>query len=393
MASRKKRRQTYYTKNNKVELIKGGKPYFDCLLHMISNAKESIHLQTYIYMDDETGRQVADALKAAVNRKVNVHLLVDGYASKSLSRQFIEGLKKAGVHFRFFEPLFKNRNFYFGRRLHHKIVVVDARYALTGGVNITDRYNDMPDIPAWLDFALFTEGDVAHELCMLCWKTWHGFPPRLNLTACDHEPFTWSFDPSETAEVAVRRNDWVRRRNEISATYIDMFRSAKSHITILCSYFLPGRIIRKQMAIAAKRGVAIRVVTAGRSDVRTAKYAERYLYGWLLRNNVELYEYQPRVLHGKIAVCDSQWITTGSYNINDISAYATIEMNLNVKDPKLAKKTEDMLEEIMNKDSIRITTEEYSRSHNLFKKLIEWLSYQFVRVMLYLFTFYFKRKH
>jgi cardiolipin synthase A/B len=393
MRARKKRRQTYYTKNNKVELIKGGKPYFDCLLHMIANAKESIHLQTYIYMEDETGRQVADALKAAVNRKVNVYLLVDGYASKSLSRHFKEELKKAGVHFRFFEPIFKNRNFYFGRRLHHKIAVVDARYALTGGVNITDRYNDMPDIPAWLDFALFTEGDVARELCMLCWKTWNGFPPRLNLTACDHEQPPRSFPASETAEVAVRRNDWVRRRNEISATYIDMFRSAKSHITILCSYFLPGRIIRKQMAIAAKRGVTIKVVTAGRSDVRTAKYAERYLYGWLLRNNIELYEYQPRILHGKIAVCDSQWITTGSYNINDISAYATIEMNLNVKDPKLAKETEKMLEEIMNKDCIHITTEEYSRSHNLFKKSIEWLSYQFVRVMLYLFTFYFKRKH
>jgi cardiolipin synthase A/B len=393
MRSGRKRKQAIYSRQNKVQLVRGGKPYFDCLMQMIANAKDSIHLQTYIYMDDETGRQVADALKAAVNRKVTVHLLVDGYASKSLSRQFIEEVKKAGIQFRFFEPIFKNRNFYFGRRLHHKIVVVDSRYSLTGGVNITDRYNDMPDIPAWLDFALFTEGEVARELCKLCWQTWHGFPPRLNLTACEQQQAPWSFDQSETAEVAMRRNDWVRRRNEISGTYIEMFRSAKSHITILCSYFLPGRIIRRQMALAAKKGVSIRVITAGTSDVRTAKYAERYLYGWLLRNKIDLYEYQPRVLHGKIAVCDGQWMTTGSYNINDISAYASIELNLNVKDPKLAGETEKMLEEIMNKDCIHITTDEYARTHNLFKKLIEWLSYQFVRALLYLFTFYFKRKH
>src|SRR5687768_16374348 len=106
MRSGRKRKQVIYSRQNKVQLLRGGKPYFDCLMQMIANAKDSIHLQTYIYMDDERGRQVADALKAAVNRQVTVHLLVDGYASKSLSRQFIEVVKKAGIHCRFFEPIF-----------------------------------------------------------------------------------------------------------------------------------------------------------------------------------------------------------------------------------------------------------------------------------------------
>jgi len=144
---------------------------------------------------------------------------------------------------------------------------------------------------------------------------------------------------------------------------------------------------------AARRGVNIKVVTAGMSDVRTAKFAERYLYRWLLRNKIELYEYQPNILHGKIAVCDSEWTTIGSYNINDISAYASIETNLNVRDTKFAKKTEAILNEIIEKDCLRITIETFSKSQNLLKRFIEWLSYQFVRMMLYLFTFYFKRKH
>jgi cardiolipin synthase A/B len=393
MLSRRRKRKLKYTDQNKVSLIRGGKSYFDCLLDLIANAKESIHLQSYIYSDDSTGRQIADALKDAVRRKVDVHLLVDGYASSSLSRHFIQELKEAGVQFRFFEPIFKSRNFYFGRRLHHKVVVVDARFSLVGGVNITDRYNDLPDKKAWLDFAILAEGEVAKELCLLCWKTWYGYPAKLAPTPCDQQTIQFKFRESETSAVRMCLNDWVRGQNEISGTYVQMFRTAQSNITILCSYFLPGRVIRKHLSDALKRGVNIKVVTAGMSDVRTAKYAERYLYSWLLRNRIELYEYQPNILHGKIAVCDSEWTTLGSYNINDISAYASIETNLNVRDTKFATETEELLKEIIEKDCIRITTETYLRSRNLLKRLIEWFSYQFVRMLLYLFTFYFKRKH
>jgi cardiolipin synthase len=318
---------------------------------------------------------------------------VDGYASSSLSRHFIEELKEAGVQFRFFEPIFKSRNFYFGRRLHHKVVVADARYALVGGINITDRYNDTPGKKAWLDFAMLVEGEVAKDLCELCWKTWYGYPAKLAPTPCAKQIIQFKFNASEVAAVRMCRNDWVRGKNEISGTYVQMFRTAQSNITILCSYFLPGRVIRKQLALASKRGVNIKVVAAGMSDVRTAKFAERYLYSWLLRNKIELYEYQPNILHGKIAVCDSEWTTVGSYNINDISAYASIETNLNVRDTVFAKKTEKVLSGIIENDCVRITMETHSRSQNLMKRLIEWLSYQFVRLTLYLFTFYFKRKH
>src|SRR5690242_18197401 len=263
MLTRRRKRKLKYTDQNKVRLIRGGKSYFDCLLEMIANAKESIHLQCYIFSEDDTGKKIAGALKEAARKKVDVHLLVDGYASSSLSRHFIEELKEAGVQFRFFERIFKSKNFYFGRRLHHKVVVVDARYSLVGGINITDRYNDMPDKKAWLDFAIFTEGEVVKQLCELCWKTWYGYPAKLAPTPCNQQTIQFKFNESEAASVRLCRNDWVRGKNEISGTYVQMFRTAQSNITILCSYFLPGRVIRRQLAYAAKRGVNIKVVTAG----------------------------------------------------------------------------------------------------------------------------------
>src|SRR5688572_17054216 len=128
-----------FTGPNRVELVRGGKPYFDLLLKLIEEAQETIHLQVYIFDGDETGQQVADALIAAAKRKVAVFVLVDGYASRSLDRALIERVRAAGVCFRFFEPLFKSSNFYFGRRLHHKIMVADAQHALIAGINISNR--------------------------------------------------------------------------------------------------------------------------------------------------------------------------------------------------------------------------------------------------------------
>jgi len=381
-----------YSDNNQGKLIRGGKEYFDTLLQLIKDAKESIHLQTYIFGNDETGRMVGEALKDAVKRNVSVHLLADGYASKSLPDTFIADLESNGVNFRFFEPIFKSSNFYIGRRLHHKVLVVDATYALVGGVNIADRYNDIDNIPAWLDFALQINGEVAKQLCILCVKTWKGFPVRTDISDCEKMQKNLQIPSDHRCEMRVRRNDWVRRQNEISNSYIEMLRHSKSEITILCSYFLPGKKMRRQLRLATKRGVHIRVIAAGVSDIKVAKYAERWLYDWLLRNKVELYEYQKTVLHGKLAVCDDSWLTIGSYNINDLSAYASIELNIDVKDSKISINTRKMLDEIIAKDCIPITPQFQHKTNNIIKQLSRWSSYQFLRAVLRLFTFYFKQK-
>jgi cardiolipin synthase A/B len=373
-------------------LIQGGRAYFDLLLRLIHQATDTIHLQTYIYHQDETGQLVARALKEAAQRKVAVYVLVDGYASQSLDGDFVQSLRAAGVQFRFFEPLFRSSQFYVGRRMHHKLFVADAKFALVGGINIANRYNDMEGLTAWLDFALYVAGPLAMDLCVLCSKTWNGFGTQNNVLPCGNTTFTANEATGKGIAVRMRRNDWVRRKSEISTTYIEMFRHAKSHITIVCSYFLPGRAIRRLLRHAAARGVKIQVVTAGPSDVAVAKWAERWLYDWLLRHHIELYEYQPTVLHAKIAVCDGQWFTIGSYNVNNISAYASVELNLDVNDPALATGTEKRLQQIIAQNCIPINQERHRRSTNPFRQFVRWLAYQFIRMVFYLFTFYFKRR-
>jgi cardiolipin synthase len=376
---------------NKVKLVRGGREYFDLLKKLIGQATTSIHLQCYIYDDDETGWEIAEQLCSATRRGVTVYLLVDGYASQSLSSSLIKHLRESGVHFRFFEPLFKSKYFYFGRRMHHKLFVVDGKYGLAGGINISNRYNDWNGEPAWLDFALYAEGPVARELCVLCYKTWRGFPVKMGLTPCETDIPPFDSMPAASSFVRMSRNDWVRRKNEISASYSDMLHRAKKEVIILCSYFLPGSEIQRQLINTSKRGITIKVIVAGRSDVKIAKQAERFIYRDLLEHNIEIYEYQKTILHGKIMVCDGEYVTIGSYNVNNISAYASIELNLDVFDPHFANEVAAMLHTLARYDCIRITRRWLQKKQALLKKFVEWASYESIRLLFYLFTFYFRQ--
>src|SRR6185503_5855367 len=105
------------------KLIRGGNEYFKLLTNLIDSSIHSIHLQTYIFDDDETGSLIGDAMINAAHRNVQVYFIADGYASRVMSSSFINRLQNAGIHFKFFEPLFKSKHFYLGRRLHHKVVV------------------------------------------------------------------------------------------------------------------------------------------------------------------------------------------------------------------------------------------------------------------------------
>lgn len=380
-----------YTNRNRVRLIKGGKDYFSLLYELIDKACHVLHLQYYIFEDDETGRSVKAALEKAAARGVAVFLHVDGYASQKLPRQFVAELREAGVRLKWFEPLFKSKKFYLGRRMHHKVVVADGTWSLVGGINISNRYNDMPAQPAWADMALYCEGEASMEIHQLCRNMWG--KPGTDLPGKDAaESFFRQLDEKDCQAVRIRRNDWVKRKNQVTKSYLYMFLHAQTEITIMCSYFLPGRVFRREISNAVKRGVKIKTILAGPSDVMVAKHAERYLYDWLLKNSIEIYEYQETVLHAKMAVYDNKWVTIGSYNVNNISAYASLELNLDINDHKFAAQAAELMEDIIQQKCKKVTRENYRSSTGFFKRVWQRMCYSFISTMLSLFTFYFKQE-
>jgi cardiolipin synthase len=382
-----------YTHHNKVRLIHGGADYFSTLVELIDKATNTIHLQTYIFDGDETGQLVSAALLRASSRKVRVFILLDGYASQHLSHEIIGKWKAAGIHFRWFWPLLKSRHFYLGRRMHHKVVVIDASYGMAGGINISDRYNDIDGQPAWLDRALLVEGESAVRLHIICRDMWTKAYWKLDRPGKDNSsPYLPGIMPDQECLVRVRRNDWVQGLNQISRSYVEMFRQARSHVIVLSAYFMPGPILRKQMAQAARRSVTIRIIVGAVSDVKIARLAEQYMYRWLFRNGIEVYEYEGTVLHGKMAAYDGIWMTNGSYNVNRISAYASVELNMDVRNNEFAAFVEADLEGIIRDHCIRIDPANYFRHHHWLQRLRQWAAYETVRIIFFLFTFYFKQE-
>lgn len=381
-----------FSSHNSIRLIHGGKEFFDVLEKLIDSAKHSIHLHTYIFEPDETGTRIAKALLRAAERKVKIYVLIDGYASKNFPAHFIEDFKKAKIHFRFFEPLFKSKSLYFGRRLHHKVFVSDGIHSLVGGINIADHYNDVGSHKAWLDFALYACGEVSEQLHKISCKVWRKKYLTYSNPKVDHLQKPCLPDSMENCEVRIRRNDWVRRRNEIERTYLEIFRTARQNITIVCSYFLPGMTFRRALKKATNRGVTIQVMLAGKSDVKVAKYAERYLYRWLLRNKVKVFEYQPRILHAKMAMADDKLFTVGSFNVNNISTLASIELNLDVRNTEFCHKVKNELNSIIEKDCKQIDAASSTIKFFSINQFFQWSAFQLIRFILTMTTFYFRQK-
>ena len=383
----------HYTSRNRISLVQSGEEYFSLLIKLIEQATLTIHLQVYIYDNDETGIKVADALKAAAKRGVAVYLHVDGYASQSLNWGFRKEIQDAGVHFKFFEPILKSKHFYFGRRLHQKVFVADGLYSLVGGLNIGNRYNKLPGQRAWFDVALYCEGEVSYQLHLICNQMWRKRRKlKDTIEKKEIETFCNSIPKEERQMIRVRQNDWVKRKSEVWDTYRSLIAQSKETVIVMSSYFLPGRLLLRLLSKAARRGVKVKVILAGKSDVALSKNAERYLYDYLLKKNIEIYEYKKTVLHAKVSVCDREFVTIGSFNVNNISAYASLELNLDIKSKSFGSYVEDELNKIIPEDCIHVTSKNYKSATNIFRRLWQKICYMLVNWILTLFTFYFKQE-
>ncbi|MCB9171054.1 MAG: phosphatidylserine/phosphatidylglycerophosphate/cardiolipin synthase family protein [Flavobacteriales bacterium] len=385
-----------YGVHNRVQWITGGAAYFDRLTARIDQAEQVVHLQVYIFAADTTGDRVGDALVRAARRGVAVHVLLDAFGSDAVNKDLVDDLRAAGGHLYYFQPIWRTPRFRFGRRLHHKVCTIDHRLAFVTGRNVADRYNDLPGAPAWRDMAVEIEGEAAWELARVCARIWNrgvvrGLASRCVLPGPDSRVRAIaSLGEASHCPVRVRRNDRIRGRSEIIASYRSLFRDARSEVGLMGSYFLPGRGVQAWMRLAVDRGVAVHVVLAGTSDVWLSKHAERYLYRRLLKDGVRLYEYLPTVLHAKTAVRDGRWCTVGSFNVNRLSAYASIELNVDIDDPTVGHALSAELHDVIAHQCRKVTLDEVTHERP-WVHAAQWLAYLVARALLALMTVRYRR--
>jgi cardiolipin synthase len=370
------------THPDRLELVYSGEDYFSRLEQIIQNVQYEIHLQFYIFKNDATGSSIVAKLKEAAARHVKVYLLLDGFGSFSFPKEVADALRRSGVHFRYFSPFFSANSFYIGRRLHHKIVVADAHVLLIGGINIANKYHGKPGIEPWLDYAVQIDDPIiAKRLQLLCrdlfFKKRYFFKKKIES----------ALNIKDKTIASIIQNDWLKRKNEIYDAYINSFTTAKKEIVIVGSYFLPGRRMNNALKKAAKNKVKIKLILAGISDVTLSKRATHHIYATLLNNNIELYEWDKTVLHGKAAVVDGNWTTIGSFNLNNLSSYGSLEMNVEIKSTAFASSYLEHLNEVIAQCQT-ITHKSLKKRNNISSSFINWLSYWAARLILNIVTYF-----
>ena len=312
---------------NLLSLLTEGPERLDALLGLIDGAKHSLRLLYYIYRGDRSGRQVRDALDRALDRGVEVALLVDGFGL-AVPEGFWAPLIAKGLRFCSFHPTLGRRYLI---RNHQKLALADDDRVLIGGFNIEDGYFETADKGAWRDLGLLLEGPAAARLVpyfdeLMEWS----LEPRGKIRALNrivhvhsetHGPLQWTFGGPTRG-----LSPWA------TATCRDLLIS--KDVEMIAAYFAPTGAMLRRIARAGANGRA-RIITAAKSDNPATIAAARHTYKRLLKRGVEIFEYAPAKLHSKLVVLDDV-VHIGSSNFDIRSLYLNLEMMLRVDDPAFA---------------------------------------------------------
>jgi cardiolipin synthase len=330
------------------------------MLAAVTVAQRSVRLEMYMFDPSPVADSFRDALVGACGRGAKVQVLIDAFGSMSLPDGYWEKFRAAGGQIRRFSPSGFKR---FGIRDHRKILVCDDDLAFVGGANIAAVYHGDGVASGWRDLGLKIRGPLARELAAASDEMF----ARANLR---HKPFS-----------RLRKSAWQRtvtfaggeillagpgRNNTIKLALSRDFKHARQ-VAIICAYFLPpGRILR-QMARLARRGIKVQLILPGKSDVFLSHLAAQSFYHRLLRAGVEIYEYQPQILHAKMFLIDDM-VYVGSSNLDSRSLNINYELMLRLVEPGLAAEGREIFSSI-KAHSRRVEIEHWRRSRNFLDRI------------------------
>jgi cardiolipin synthase len=347
---------------NRLKLITDGPARLAALLKLIDEAKSSLRLLFYMFAADDSGTLARDALVRAAGRGVEVWLLTDRFGCSDVKPEFTQPLVDAGVRFCQFHPSWGRR---YLLRNHQKMAIADSKRCIVGGSNISDAYFGKPEDNAWRDLWLLVEGPAADRLgiyfdAVMGWALKKGTRIRtlrkiIFVHSESEGALQWQFSGP------------MRRVSPLMRAMCRELGSARE-VDMIAAYFSPPRGFIRRLCRVGRRGRA-RIVTASKSDNTTTIYAARYTYPRLIRNGVEVFEYQPTKLHTKLLIVDD--VThIGSSNFDYRSLYLNMEIMLRVDDARFAERMRTYFDGEVA-DSRQVTRALYRKRAGLWRR-IKW---------------------
>ncbi|ABU77801.1 cardiolipin synthase ClsB [Cronobacter sakazakii] len=342
--------KTTWRDGNHIELLENGDEFYPAVFDAIDKARSKVILETFIWFDDNVGRQLHDVILNAAQRGVSIEVLLDGYGSPDLSDEFVGTLTSAGVMFRYYDPrprtMGMRTNVF--RRMHRKIVVIDGEVAFVGGINYSAEHMSDYGPEAKQDYAVRVEGPVVQDI-------YHFVLSNLGEERVSrwwqrhYQQAVENTTPGEAQALFVWRDN-NDHRDDIERHYLKMLANAKKEVIIANAYFFPGYRLLHAMRNAARRGVKVKLIVQGEPDMPIVKVGARLLYNYLVKGGVEVYEYLRRPLHGKVALMDDHWATVGSSNLDPLSLSLNLEANLIIHDTQFNQTLRDNLTRLIRED-------------------------------------------
>jgi cardiolipin synthase len=363
---------------NRVSLLENGEAFFPRVFECIAAAQREVLLETFILFEDKVGRALHAALLTAARRGVRIDITVDGYGSPDLSPHFVGTLAKAGVRIHVFDPaprLWGMRTNVF-RRMHRKIVAIDAERAFVGGINYSADHLADYGPGAKQDYAVEIEGPLAQHIRGFAVRTLRASRPGAisqARNALSGKPMTDDLlDRYPALTEAPRRagdmaamlvvRDNRHHRNDIERQYRIAIRAARERVLIANAYFFPGYRLLRDMRRAARRGVDVQLILQGAPDMPIVKTAANLLYHHLLTGGVRIHEYIDRPLHGKVATSDNEWATVGSSNLDPLSLSLNLEANVIVRDRAFNAQLRERLDHLIAHSCRQVAAEDLAES-------------------------------
>jgi cardiolipin synthase A/B len=350
------------TKTTAFQWLCTGREIFPAMLEAIETAQKSIQLETYVYSDGKLGRQFLEVLLAAARRGVRVRVLVDAAGSWFLPGDFFKPLVAVGAEVRRFNPLHLWR---FGVRDHRKLLVCDDSVIFIGGFNVADEYDGDGVTRGWCDLGVRIENPIlAKELAdsfeeLFALADFH-CKPLLRLLAFKRRRKS----PKRTAGELLFSRPGRGASPFQTALHRDL--SKARDVRIISAYFLPTRRLRRDLRRVIRRGGRVQLILAGKSDVPVSQMAARSLYHRLLKAGVEVYEYQPQILHAKLVLADDI-AYVGSSNLDIRSLNLNYELMLRFDDKTIATEAQEIFEHAL-KHSKKIEFDPWRKTQTFWQR-------------------------
>ncbi len=352
-------------KNSSAEFLAPGEVFMPRFLEELQKAQYYIFIEFFIIAEGKMWSSICEILERKVQEGVEVKVLFDDFGSiKRQNKTFIKRLRKRGIEVAVFNKIRPSIDIFMNNRNHRKIVVIDGKVAITGGINIADEYiNEFERFGNWMDCATIVKGDAVKSFLAMFCSTWEFTTKK----AIDINTHIWEEKVLEKGFLLPYADGPLDDKNPAEGIYMQILNSAQRYVYIATPYLIIDNSMKECLCLAAKSGIDVRILTPHVPDKWYVHPVTQYNYYDLLKSGVKIYEYTPGFIHSKFFVSDDRVATVGTVNMDYRSFIMHFECGLWMCDNKTVYDIKDHFSSLLLR-SEEITLRKMKKS-SIFVKL------------------------